>query len=110
MSTKTQQVLMAVIAALVVIGVCLVWRSCGTEAMVTCPNGGKAEITSRGSFEQRNSIYNLNSHSANCSRLRDVCDEDRGLNPLRCIPRRLSSSGRDAHCAPSSCRAQRSRS
>jgi hypothetical protein len=54
MSTKTQQVLMAVIAALVVIGVCLVWRSCGTEAMVTCPNGGKAEITSRGSFEQSN--------------------------------------------------------
>jgi preprotein translocase subunit SecG len=50
MNNRTQ-IIMAVIAAVLVIGVCLIWRSCGTEATVTCPNGGSATLHSRGSFE-----------------------------------------------------------
>lgn len=44
-------IILAIIAAACIIGVCLVWRGCGTEASVKCPNGASATLHSRGSFE-----------------------------------------------------------
>jgi hypothetical protein len=60
-------IIMAVIAVICIIAVCLVWRSCGSEASVTCPNGAKVELESRGSFE---GAYGIE----------DVCKEIEGTN------------------------------
>jgi hypothetical protein len=50
MTQKATIAIVCILAATFIL-MCLVWRSCGTESTVVCPNGAIAKITSRGSFE-----------------------------------------------------------